>query len=350
VIASVSGTSSITYTANNYCPHTDIITVSAAPICSVGYHTNYYSSSCAICPGNNVYTKVFSNTCSLRGECTYSSCSTSAARCVCDSPYVGAACQWDPSVDSFTQVAITNTAVTVDLDDVQDTSDSVEFDIPSNFVASKDVGGEIILASFTTANSVFIDPFGSPPDSTTATPIGWRFEVDCPDNTYDTTTFNSAVSVVIPVDGYMSQYELALSDIYYYDVSISAWRTASSYCSSSQYSYEVDFTDNTISTTFCRPGQYNIFIAPPPPLPANTGNSLNPHPADSILSGNRDTTGVTGFNPIPPPLPVFTNTAGDPSPAQKFLDNHLVDYMAVASASMMSLSPLLIAVLLILFF
>ena len=346
VIADISGTSSITYSAANYCPHTDFFTVNSAPICSAGYHTNYFSTSCAICPGNNVFTKVFGNSCNLRGECTYSTCVTSAARCICDAPYLGAACQWDPTSDSFTQVGIDNTAFTVSLDDVQETSGSVEFTVPSNFVASRDVGGNVFVAAYTASNSVFIDPSVLPPTDTTATPIGWRFEVDCPDNTYETTTFALPVSVVIPVDGTLTQFELALSDIYYYDVTISAWREASRYCSSSAYSYVVDFPSGTISTSFCRPGQYNIFIAPPPALPANTGHSLNPHPSDSVLGAVKPTTGVTGNNPIPPPLPVFTNTNGDPSPVQKFVDEKFDDN----SSSLLSFSPLLVAVLLIFFF
>jgi len=111
------------------------------------------------------------------------------------------------------------------------------------------------------------------------------------------------------------------------------WQNASIYCASNQVYYDVDFSTNTITANFCRPGQYNIFIAPPPPLPANTGNSLNPFPSNSILSGINPTTGVTGSNPIPPPLPVFTVTAGAVSPGQ----------LLVNDASLLSVSYLLIA-------
>jgi len=329
----------------NYCPHTDVFTVAAAPLCSVGFHTNFLGTSCAICPGNNANTKSFSNTCSLHGQCTYSTCSTTLARCICNPPYVGAACQWNPNTDHFTLVTITNKAFTVSLNDVNETSGNVVYSVPSNFVANTDVGGSVIVAAYTNTNKVFVNPFTAPPATTNATSIGWRFEVTCPDNTYDSSTFGNSVGVVIPVDPtQINQFDLALSELYYYDVTISSWQLATKYCASSQTYYDVDFALRTISTTFCRPGQYNIFIAPPPPLGANTGHSFNPFPAPTIVSGAFPTTGLTGSNPIPPPLPVFTAVVADPSPHREVI----VD--PFNSSSLISYSSILIALLLIVFF
>jgi len=344
VIGGISGTASLTYKAVNYCTYTDYFTVNRAPICSLGYTPNYFGTSCAICPGNNIYTKVFSNACNKQGTCTFSSCTTTAARCICKSPYVGAACQWNPTKESITQITINNKAFKTTLNDVAETIGDVVFVVPSNFVASSDVGGEIIIAAYNSTIPVFQNPFYRPPGSTSATDVGWRFEVDCPDNTYADTTFASPVGVFIPFNPYyINQFDLALSDLYYYDITLSSWQLASTYCSSSQSYYDIDFNNNTVATVFCRPGQYNIFIAPPPPLPANTGNSLNPFPAPGVISGTTPTTGVTGFNPIPPPLPVFTNTQGNLSPAQKFVDYHF------GSSSILSYSTLLIAMLIFLF-
>ena len=221
--------------------------------------------------------------------------------------------------------------------------DSV-FEIPADFHANRDVGGSVVIVSYTPTyydSHYFQNPDTSAPTNTEATETGFYIEVMCADNTNDPNSFNSPITVDVHFDpAVMSQTQLGLTSLYYFDPTSRVWVEATSYCPTDEAVLNINYIDLSISTTFCAPGQYNFFSAIPSVLPPNTGNPFNPHPNDASLSGSRATTGVGGVNPINPPLPVFVVDENDPSPPARANDYFANNNFGVSSFSRFSPLPL----------
>jgi len=346
--AEFTGPSKISFSGDQYCPLVDQFTVIAGPDCLLGFNTNILGTLCAICPGNfNTGCLVdLANTCNFNGDCDYSHCNDQVARCVCDSGFEGSSCQFDGSV-AFEKNALDSSSFTITYSGLQFASRDVVLTAPGNLIAAASQVGNAFSALYDASNPFpgAVDPTANPPANTFYTGFSFLFETVCFDNAPIEETFanDNAVQVFMPINlDFLDEDALPRLFLYYWDANVCAWVDALTLCSNATQIQDTDFHDDTVTTVFCRPGQYALFeVGVVTPAP-NTGHSNNHNPDQDLLSADAyATTGQTGFAVVPPtPQPYFPPTdEGKPSPPKPNV--HLT---SSSDASATSVSLLLVAI------
>lgn len=316
LVAGSTGAASVTFSGSNFCSSTFSFNVGSSVLCGQGYSPDSTGKACALCPGNSVSGNavVVTNSCSNFGSCSFSSCFSNTARCVCPSSAFGTACEFSTKIQ-VTAVSLTAIAVVANVPGFSQTIGAATLQVPANTIPKAQQIGTLYIAPLNLLNPFpgQIDPSTSNPTNTFSTEIGFSASAGCSDNTPITGNFFSSPTITIPVDpSVYSPTQLSQFTLYYWNGL--KWRHASSLCT---ITTTFDITTNTITTNICQSGIYNFFLDPPPQAPANTGNSnqINPPPTD--ISGGHPmegTTGITGVQPPAGPGPYFPpNTNYNPS-------------------------------------
>lgn len=344
----------ISYSADQYCPFVESFTVVPGPDCLLGFNTNILGTLCAICPGNfNTGCLVdLANTCNFNGACDYSHCNDQVARCVCDSGFVGSSCQFDGSVAFESNTLDTGFSVTYS--GLQFASGDVVLTAPSGLIASEAQVGTAYSALYDAANPFpgAVDPTANPPANTFYTGFSFLFETVCFDNTPIDEVFanDNAVQVFMPINlEFLDEDALPRLFLYYWDANVCAWVDALTLCSEDNQIQDTDFHADTVTTVFCRPGQYALFEVGVVIPETNTGHSNNPNPDQDLLSADAySTTGQTGFLvAAPTPQPYFPPTReGLPSPQKPDAALRLTSSSSDASAVSASLLLVVVAAML----
>eukprot|EP00168_Porphyra_purpurea_P003788 TRINITY_DN14401_c0_g1_i1.p3 TRINITY_DN14401_c0_g1~~TRINITY_DN14401_c0_g1_i1.p3 ORF type:complete len:129 (-),score=5.95 TRINITY_DN14401_c0_g1_i1:128-514(-) len=103
--------------------------------------------------------------------------------------------------------------------------------------------------------------------------------------------------------------------LYYWDANVCAWVDALTLCSENNQIQDTDFHADTVTTVFCRPGQYALFEVGVVIPETNTGHSNNPNPDQDLLSADTySTTGQTGFLVAAPPPSLTSRLRARDSP------------------------------------
>ena len=307
VVPIFAGGAAVTYSANDYCPHTDIFDVAEDILCSAGFIPNIAGDVCVECPGNDEVNP--SMHCLNNGNCGFSKCFDDAATCFCFFPYVGSACQFDTSMDMhFDTALLTSNQIKLTLDNLPNTVDTTKFLAPGNLISPNYQVGRAVVAGYYPDDLFYnaVNPSMNPPSGSIFSGIGWYWENTCFDNTIIHDDFLTApVSVQIEVipEAFTSMQFLQV-DLYVYDSENMMWVSSIDACTDAGFdsSITIDLYDMTLITSFCKPGQYAIFVVPNNNQVPNTGNTNPPNPSLDQQSGTTPGTGRTGWQP-PPPLP-----------------------------------------------
>ena len=313
VIPVHAGVAQVTYSANGYCPHVDTVNVAAVLLCSEGFVPNIRSSECVPCPGS-----VFGSSveCSGEGTCSYSKCFEDQAVCFCFFPFIGSACQFDTQDNNglFDHEELNDRRFRMSLNNLRGTSDTVKFLAPGNLINETLQPGRAIVAGYYPDNLLFgaINPNVNPPANSVFSGIGWYWENSCFENALITDDFLTApVSVRLPiVPTAFTDLEILQVELRLWDAEQGEWIRSIDVCQQAGFDTTlfVDFYEMTITTGFCRPGQYALFVVPNSAPVPNTGNTNPPFPTLDQHSGTSPGTGRTGWQPAPPlPLPVQDN-------------------------------------------
>lgn len=312
VIPEFAGNAKVTFKANGYCPHSDIVAVANALMCSVGFVPNINGTVCVQCPGH--ISDAPSIDCNDEGTCGYSKCFHDRAVCFCFYPYIGFACQFN-SLETgdglFDQDILDSSNFRLSLHNLPSTSGATKFLAPGNLIDPKFQPGRAIVAGYYTDNLFYnaVDPTANPPNNGAFTGISWYWENTCDENAIIRDAFRTApVSVQFQIDE-DTITSLPLSalqvELYLYNTTSTSWVRSIDACKLAGYNSTifVDFYEFTLTTSFCYPGQYAMYIVPNVPAVPNTGITNPPNPGLDSLNGVTPGTGKTGWQPAPP-LPV----------------------------------------------
>jgi len=322
--AIASGPAKVTYYADNFCNHTDSFLVGAGPVCPVGNTADFTGAQCVPCPGNRIDPRTgivieFTNSCNLRGECTYSRTVALTATCQCDSPFYGPACEYSPS----SQVPITTTvyngaAKTITVPNVDDTTAPMSVSFPASMLSNSLLPVTVYITPYDRDYPFpgAVDPVATAPIDTIPTDISFNLQLASSDNTkvpQNTALAPITISVVFDFDE-IPENLANRAQLRYWNGT--AWLDATSLCADPVKNF--DYSTHTFTTTVCRQGLYAVFLIPPTNSGAGTGRSNVANPDLALISGGRPegaTTGVTGYAPRPPTGPHFTLGADNRSSA-----------------------------------
>lgn len=306
VIPEFAGSAKVTFSANGYCPHVDEVPVSSALLCSVGFVPNINGTVCVPCPGH--ISDAPSIDCSDEGTCSYSKCFHDRAVCFCFFPYIGSACQFNTQANNglFDQQILNNQNFRLSLHNLQHTDGPTKFLAPGNLINATFQPGRAIVAGYYPDNLYYnaTDPTENPPANSVFSGIAWYWENTCDENALITDFFETApVSVQIPVvDAAFTDLEILQVELRLYNFTTGEWDSSIDICNEAGFNSTlfVDFYEMTLTTSFCKPGQYALFVVPNTPPVPNTGNTNPPNPGLDSLSGITPGTGRTGWQPAPP--------------------------------------------------
>jgi len=319
--------------------------VDASALCAQGYVATINGSLCVPCPGNTDAVRQATE-CSGRGTCAYSKCDFDSSVCFCSFPYVGSVCQFpqdefDVAVNTLNTESFTESLIELDA-----TGRRVDltFNAPGNLVESIYQPGRSVLAGYS-RYPLQVDPsMRIPIANGVFTGLSWTWENLCYENTL-IPNFEAPVEVVLTLPQDSPSVQFFQIELFVYNQLTRVWEDSAVVCDKLGFETDIvlDYVAKTLTTSFCRSGQYALYIVPNSRPAPNTGNNNLPNPPVFLQNGAAPGTGRTGWQPAPPLPRPEENAQYDPSPRRPW------HFDSESSASMISVSLAALALMLVVF-
>ena len=279
------GVSTVIYRAQDYCAHTDVYDVSANALCAQGYIATINGTTCVNCPGNTDAVRQASD-CSGRGTCAYSKCNYDSSVCFCTYPYVGSVCQFSQfdfgvRVEELTDEVLTTSLTLGDYYDY-----SALFTAPGDLVSAQYQPGRAVIANYARF-PLQVDPaMNIPVTNGVYTGISFTWENLCYENTL-IPNFSAPVELVILPGEDTPAAQFYQIELFVWNPQTRVWEDSVEVCSGLGFETDIvlNFVDRTLTTSFCRSGQYAFYIVPNSRPAANTGYNTQPNAPVFLQNG-----------------------------------------------------------------
>lgn len=340
------GRTTVTYRSQGYCARTDVYNVDSSALCAQGYVATINGSTCVTCPGNTDAIRQ-ANDCSGRGTCAYSKCDIDSSVCFCAFPYVGAVCQFPENEFDVNVETLNGDSFDFDFYDSDSTGRDIllDFTAPGDLIDDRFQPGRAVFASYA-RYPLQVDPsLNIPIANGVYTGISWTWENLCYENTL-IPNFEAPVEVVLSLAGNPPAVQFFQIELFVFNPTTRVWQDSSVVCRQlgfNQTDIVLDFVARTLTTSFCRSGQYAFFVVPNSRPAPNTGNNNLPNPPVFLQNGASPGTGRTGWQPAPPLPHPEENANYDPSPRRPW------HFDSEASASTITISLAALALMLAVF-